>query len=280
MPAVVTTIAGSLTPDANATGIDELVDTYFLGLPEDMFIITCVAMGVLVLACIFLCYRRGCFDCCCRGKDHGDDDNRRMPQPQQPVSRGPRIRTSVPALYVPPVFKSVAAPSNSLAPIPEKKPKVVAKTAAKPEAKPVAKPEPKPAAKPVKIGKRFTLLRKQTISLGSIVRVQGYQSVGVVRFIGTHHETGKPRIGIEMKLPVGKNNGTVGGCVYFKCEPNYGILTIKEKISLPNKKKMTRKESEAFENPGFRSNSMDMSAMDEESIGTNPAYRNNSIFER
>ena len=49
------------------------------------------------------------------------------------------------------------------------------------------------------------------VSVGSRVAVEG-KGNGVVRFVGLHAENGKPRIGVELDDPVGKNNGTVKVC--------------------------------------------------------------------
>ena len=58
---------------------------------------------------------------------------------------------------------------------------------------------------------------------------------GKVRFIGPDHRTGEPKVGVRLFKPNGKNNGTVAGHKYFKCEDNHGILTKPEKVSLVNK---------------------------------------------
>ena len=49
------------------------------------------------------------------------------------------------------------------------------------------------------------------VSVGDRVAVEG-KGNGVVRFVGLHAENGKPRIGVELDDPVGKNNGTVKVC--------------------------------------------------------------------
>ena len=45
-------------------------------------------------------------------------------------------------------------------------------------------------------------------AVGDQVMVQG-KGHGVVRFVGPHAETGRPRIGVQLDRAVGKNNGTV-----------------------------------------------------------------------
>jgi dynactin complex subunit len=46
---------------------------------------------------------------------------------------------------------------------------------------------------------------------GDRVRVQGYGSLGTVRFVGLHAVHQSPRVGVELDKPEGKNNGTIGG---------------------------------------------------------------------
>lgn len=45
--------------------------------------------------------------------------------------------------------------------------------------------------------------------IGKKVRVEGYASCGILRFVGLHHVLATPRCGVEMEAPEGKNNGTV-----------------------------------------------------------------------
>jgi len=53
---------------------------------------------------------------------------------------------------------------------------------------------------------------------------------GTVRFIGLTQDTQKPRIGVELDEPNGKNSGTVKGVAYFKCKSKHGVLLAKNKV--------------------------------------------------
>ena len=44
----------------------------------------------------------------------------------------------------------------------------------------------------------------------------------MVKFVGSHHKTNKPRIGVQLDRPTGKNNGTVDGHKYFTAKNNHG----------------------------------------------------------
>ena len=67
--------------------------------------------------------------------------------------------------------------------------------------------------------------------VGDRVRVRGYNCAGTTRYVGTHQQSGDPRVGVELDCPLGKNNGTVGGFRYFTCAPGHGLLTLPDKVS-------------------------------------------------
>ncbi|ORY08279.1 hypothetical protein K493DRAFT_170512, partial [Basidiobolus meristosporus CBS 931.73] len=58
--------------------------------------------------------------------------------------------------------------------------------------------------------------------LGSRVIVQN--KPGVIRFIGNTAFAKGKWIGVELDEPLGKNDGIVGGKVYFKCRPKHGMF--------------------------------------------------------
>ncbi|EGD79003.1 TK/RTKC protein kinase [Salpingoeca rosetta] len=68
--------------------------------------------------------------------------------------------------------------------------------------------------------------------VGRRVRVQGYECLGTIAFVGKHATKGTDRVGVILDLPRGLNNGTVGGVQYFSCEHNKGILCVPAKVSL------------------------------------------------
>ena len=68
--------------------------------------------------------------------------------------------------------------------------------------------------------------------IGKRVRVSGYPCGGVLRFFGKHAVRGTACCGVELDQPLGKNSGTVGGCKYFECDANHGVLVIASKVTL------------------------------------------------
>ena len=71
---------------------------------------------------------------------------------------------------------------------------------------------------------------KHGIQVGDKVDVLN-KGTGTVRFVGAHHVSGEPRIGVELDNPTGKTNGTVKGHVYFTCKDLHGELCKPKKVT-------------------------------------------------
>ncbi|KFO78322.1 Kinesin-like KIF13B, partial [Cuculus canorus] len=52
----------------------------------------------------------------------------------------------------------------------------------------------------------------------------GANKTGVVRYIGPTDFQEGTWVGVELDLPSGKNDGSIGGKQYFRCNPGYGLL--------------------------------------------------------
>jgi hypothetical protein len=68
--------------------------------------------------------------------------------------------------------------------------------------------------------------------IGERVVVQGYNSIGVLRFVGKHITTNDFRCGVEFDDAIGRNNGSVKGHKYFECKDLHGVLVAPYKVSL------------------------------------------------
>eukprot|EP00484_Ammonia_sp_Unknown_P026595 CAMPEP_0197031898 /NCGR_PEP_ID=MMETSP1384-20130603/10730_1 /TAXON_ID=29189 /ORGANISM="Ammonia sp." /LENGTH=856 /DNA_ID=CAMNT_0042461477 /DNA_START=22 /DNA_END=2589 /DNA_ORIENTATION=+ len=70
---------------------------------------------------------------------------------------------------------------------------------------------------------------EKRVNINAHVDVPKLQCQGVVKFMGSVDDKPGTYYGVELNAPQGKNNGTVKGRYYFKCNKNYGIfLKIKE----------------------------------------------------
>eukprot|EP00039_Didymoeca_costata_P021869 m.3144 g.3144 ORF g.3144 m.3144 type:complete len:1119 (-) comp2692_c0_seq1:126-3482(-) len=81
--------------------------------------------------------------------------------------------------------------------------------------------------------------------IGSKVTVKEVEGEGTLRFIGLHHENGKPRCGVEMEGPVGKTNGTFKGHEYFVCKEGHGLLLPPSKVQLKATKRASLKKKKS-----------------------------------
>ncbi|XP_053565509.1 kinesin-like protein KIF13B [Bombina bombina] len=52
----------------------------------------------------------------------------------------------------------------------------------------------------------------------------GSNKNGIVRYVGPTDFQSGIWVGVELEMPAGKNDGSVGGKHYFKCNPGYGVL--------------------------------------------------------
>ncbi|CAF0767614.1 unnamed protein product [Didymodactylos carnosus] len=78
------------------------------------------------------------------------------------------------------------------------------------------------------------------LKVGDRVIVSGTKS-GILRYLGTIHVADGIWCGVQLDEPLGKNDGSVSGKRYFKCEQRYGLFSPVarvEKISLQQQKQL------------------------------------------
>ncbi len=62
-----------------------------------------------------------------------------------------------------------------------------------------------------------------SLMVGQQVWVDGNRH-GRIAYLGTVHFAKGDFAGVHLETPTGKNNGSVGGVMYFQCEPKHGVF--------------------------------------------------------
>ncbi|KAM9354509.1 kinesin-like protein KIF13B isoform 2-T2 [Pholidichthys leucotaenia] len=68
------------------------------------------------------------------------------------------------------------------------------------------------------------------LKVGEFVTV-GTNKSGTVRYVGPTDFAEGTWVGIELEVPAGKNDGSVGGKQYFHCNPGYGVLVKPNRVT-------------------------------------------------
>jgi len=84
--------------------------------------------------------------------------------------------------------------------------------------------------------------------IGKRVAVEGYESIGTLRFYGPHAVKESMRCGVEFDEDVGKHNGTIYGHEYFKSIGNRGILVVPRKVTIIDNDNTTNDQQEEVVN--------------------------------
>ncbi|XP_062415468.1 kinesin-like protein KIF13B isoform X2 [Pungitius pungitius] len=82
---------------------------------------------------------------------------------------------------------------------------------------------------------------------GEFVSV-GNNKSGTVRFVGPTHFAQGVWVGVELEVPAGKNDGSVGGKHYFHCNPGYGVLVRPDRVSRAGGKRRRQQQKRSSAN--------------------------------
>nr|XP_047141821.1 CAP-Gly domain-containing linker protein 1-like isoform X3 [Hydra vulgaris]XP_047141822.1 CAP-Gly domain-containing linker protein 1-like isoform X4 [Hydra vulgaris] len=89
--------------------------------------------------------------------------------------------------------------------------------------------------------------KEENLSVGDHVEISigvGTQE-GILQYIGLTGFAKGTWCGVELKEPIGKNDGAVAGTRYFQCDPKHGIFTQLQKVrKIPNVKNTSIKNSD------------------------------------
>uniref|UniRef100_A0A665WE31 Kinesin family member 13Bb n=1 Tax=Echeneis naucrates TaxID=173247 RepID=A0A665WE31_ECHNA len=78
---------------------------------------------------------------------------------------------------------------------------------------------------------------------GEFVTV-GANKSGTVRYVGPTDFAKGTWVGVELEVPAGKNDGSVGGKHYFHCNPGYGVLVRPDRVTRGGAKRRSRSRGE------------------------------------
>ncbi|KAI3364074.1 hypothetical protein L3Q82_010899, partial [Scortum barcoo] len=70
----------------------------------------------------------------------------------------------------------------------------------------------------------------------------GTSKSGIVRYIGPTDFAEGTWVGVELEVPAGKNDGSVGGKHYFHCNPGYGVLVRPDRVSWGGSKRRRQQQ--------------------------------------
>ncbi|XP_050727701.1 kinesin-like protein KIF13A isoform X3 [Eriocheir sinensis] len=76
--------------------------------------------------------------------------------------------------------------------------------------------------------------------VGESIQIRPYNYSGVVAYIGHTEFAPGTWIGVELDVPMGKNDGSVNGVRYFACRPKCGMFVKPEKLSLDRRGRAMR----------------------------------------
>ncbi|XP_041815196.1 kinesin-like protein KIF13B isoform X2 [Chelmon rostratus] len=78
---------------------------------------------------------------------------------------------------------------------------------------------------------------------GEFVTV-GTNKSGTVRYVGPTDFAEGTWVGVELEVPAGKNDGSVGGKQYFHCNPGYGVLVRPDRVSRGGAKRRRQQQQQ------------------------------------
>ncbi|XP_034555937.1 kinesin-like protein KIF13B isoform X2 [Notolabrus celidotus] len=95
---------------------------------------------------------------------------------------------------------------------------------------------------------------------GEFVTV-GTNKSGTIRYIGpTDFENGT-WVGVELEVPAGKNDGSVGGKHYFHCNPGYGVLVRPDRVSRGGVKRRRQQQKQKRHSTHLSGSSPNLAAL-------------------
>eukprot|EP00066_Takifugu_rubripes_P020766 XP_011610032.1 PREDICTED: kinesin-like protein KIF13B isoform X1 [Takifugu rubripes] len=95
---------------------------------------------------------------------------------------------------------------------------------------------------------------------GEFVTVGGNKS-GTVRYVGPADFAKGTWVGVELEVPAGKNDGSVGGKHYFHCNPGYGVLVRPNRVSRGGAKRRRQQQQQKRRSANLSGSSPNLAAL-------------------
>ncbi|KAM8847315.1 kinesin-like protein KIF13B [Synchiropus picturatus] len=95
---------------------------------------------------------------------------------------------------------------------------------------------------------------------GEFVTV-GANKSGTVRYVGPTDFAQGTWVGVELEVPAGKNDGSVGGKHYFHCNPGYGVLVRPNRVSRGGAKRRRQSQQNKRRSANFSGSTPNLAAL-------------------
>ncbi|XP_044026286.1 kinesin-like protein KIF13B isoform X2 [Siniperca chuatsi] len=95
---------------------------------------------------------------------------------------------------------------------------------------------------------------------GEFVTV-GTNKSGTVRYVGPTDFAEGTWVGVELEVPAGKNDGSVGGKHYFHCNPGYGVLVKPDRVSRGGAKRRRQQQQQKRRSANLSGSSPNLAAL-------------------
>ncbi|XP_040919909.1 kinesin-like protein KIF13B isoform X3 [Toxotes jaculatrix] len=95
---------------------------------------------------------------------------------------------------------------------------------------------------------------------GEFVTV-GTNKSGTVRYVGPTDFAEGTWVGVELEVPAGKNDGSVGGKHYFHCNPGYGVLVKPDRVTRGGAKRRRQQQQQKSRSANLSGSSPNLAAL-------------------
>ncbi|XP_046878095.1 LOW QUALITY PROTEIN: kinesin-like protein KIF13B [Hypomesus transpacificus] len=98
------------------------------------------------------------------------------------------------------------------------------------------------------------------LKVGEFVIV-GTNKNGTVRYVGPTEFAEGTWVGVELDVPAGKNDGSVGGRHYFHCNPGYGVMVRPDRVSRGGSEAKRRRQQQKRRSANLSGSSPNLAAL-------------------